>query len=511
MAVALSLPFSQARSDPPPPGNNTYERLQNSLGGGTLLGPQMKGLASTIDAAVGGDNVTATGAVCDATTDDTAAIQSTINNVAPLGNVLFPAGRTCKITSTLTVTTSGVNLKCQGNTTAGAAASCRLLWGGGASPMVSFAPATAATYYNGVRGLTLDGNSAASIGIYVNGAQQGIIENVHIRAVTTWAIQSDSNAAHALNTQGWIVSNLLIDGPLLNMGGIDLKCDDAGGLVYCSAFWTLISPQITVNSGTGILFNGGSNNNIVGGRIFGAAGNSIDLSMYVGATGSQSAIGNIFTNTFTQRPLVSRGTPTFPSCTPYGGTGVTVGGTCPFNNFFRLNTFSGGVDPVVEAGSQLNWQSNILNRTTQQAFMGDAQYPGLMIANNQTAFGACLNDALAAGAGTGEWVCSTSTNPVQTWDDGPSQDIWQWNFSGTGGTRDLHLTPTTGTGNLRLDIGMVLKSYTVATLPSCTAPLNGLMVIVSDQAASPVYDAAPTGSGANVTPVVCNSGSWHLH
>jgi hypothetical protein len=457
-----------------------------------------------------------TGAKCDGTTDDTTAIQTAINAAASkFGTVFFPAGKTCKISATLTITATGVKLQCQGGTMVGAAvAQCSLLWAGGASPMVSVTSPTATPiYYNGISNLTLDGNAAATVDIYVNGAQQGTIENVHLRQATTWALQSDTTAGgFATNTQGWLVTNLFVDGAPSTMGGVDLKCGDVSGAVYCSAFWTFINPQIATSNGTGMLFDGGSNNNILGGRIFGSAGSvSFDLSQYRGGTGSQSAIGNMFQNTYTQRAGISRGTTSIATCVPYAGTSVSPNTTCPYHNFFRLNSLSGGVEPTVEVGSQLNVQSDLNNRTTQQTFMGDAQYPGLVISNNLAGFGQCLNDALAAGAGTGQWQCSTSANAMATWDHGPNQDIWKWAFSGAAGARDLRLTPTTGTGSLRVDTGLFIKSYTVATLPACSGAVSGLTVLVSDQAAAPVYNAAPAGSGTTVAPVVCSAGTWHLH
>jgi parallel beta-helix repeat protein len=458
------------------------------------------------------------GAVCNGSNDDTAKIQAAINAAsARNGTVSFPAGKTCKISSTLTVTVSGVKLVCKGGPGVGTAAQCSLLWAGGASPMLSFAATVSATgiYYNGVSNMTLDGNGAATIGIYINGAQQGTLENVHLRNMTTWGLQSDSNGPLLLNTQGWIVNNLFVDVPTANMGGVDLKCSDNSALqVFCSAFWTFTNPQITYGSaGTnpGMLFDGGSNNNIIGGRIFGTAGNAIDLSKYVGPFGgSQSAIGNIITNTFTQKPLISRGTTTFPTCRPYAGTGNIVGITCPFNNFFRLNTFSGGVDPVIEPGSQLNWQSNILNRTTQQTFMGDTQYPGLIVSNQQSAFGQCLDDALAAGATTPSWMCTTGSHPVlTTWDAGPNQDMWNWLTSGAGGARNLLLNHVLGTGTI--DIASVEAAS--GNTPRLLSAHLGDAINIKDLGAtgngtaddSPAFAAAMALTGSRVIYLPCGT------
>ena len=505
--VVASVALGAQSPNPPAPVLNLNSSVSTATGSNTprLLSDR---------AADFGMSVLDYGAVCDGTTDDTTAIQNAINAAAPLqAMVNVPAGKTCKITATLNITASGVGLRCMGGTTVGTASACRLLWGGGASPMISFAP-SAATYYNSVRNLTLDGNATATVGISVIGAQQGTLDNVHIRGMAQWAILSDTNGAAALNTQGWIVNNLFVDGATASMGGVELKCNDASGAVYCSAFWTFINPQISTGTsgGTAMLFNGGSNNNVIGGRMFGTAGNSIDLTQYIGASGSQSAIGNVLLNVYTQRPLIARGTTSIPTCTPWAGTGTSINTTCPFNNFFRLNTFSGGVDPTVEPGSQLNWQSNLANRTTQQTFMGDTTLPGLLVSNIQSAWGACINDALASGAQTAQWLCTTSTNAIETWDIGPNQDKWAWVSGGqAAGARDVQLNHPLGSGNVKLNAGLYVQSFTVATLPACSGAIDTLMAVVTDQAAGPVYNAAPTGGGALRMPVMCGAGTWHLH
>lgn len=57
-------------------------------------------------------DVMAAGAKCDGTTDDTVVIQSAINSLTiGYGTVIFPDAKTCKITSTITVTKNGVVLQ----------------------------------------------------------------------------------------------------------------------------------------------------------------------------------------------------------------------------------------------------------------------------------------------------------------------------------------------------------------------------------------------------------------
>lgn len=55
-----------------------------------------------------------------------------------------------------------------------------------------------------------------------------------------------------------------------------------------------------------------------------------------------------------------------------------------------------------------------------------------------------------------------------------------------------------------------LKSYTVATLPTCATALKGAMLMVTD-ATTPTYNAALTGGGAVVVPVFCDGSAWTSH
>ncbi len=57
---------------------------------------------------------------------------------------------------------------------------------------------------------------------------------------------------------------------------------------------------------------------------------------------------------------------------------------------------------------------------------------------------------------------------------------------------------------------VLLKIYTVATLPTATTALKGALAAVSD-ATSPTYNAALTGGGAVCVPVFCNGSAWVSH
>lgn len=53
--------------------------------------------------------------------------------------------------------------------------------------------------------------------------------------------------------------------------------------------------------------------------------------------------------------------------------------------------------------------------------------------------------------------------------------------------------------------------YTNATLPACSAATAGLVVIETDGAASPVYNATATGGGSVYVEVLCTGSAWTNH
>ncbi|HEX9613606.1 MAG TPA: hypothetical protein VGA05_08330 [Candidatus Bathyarchaeia archaeon] len=133
------------------------------------------------------------GAKCDGTTDDTTAIQATINSLPANGGiVLFPVAN-CKISSTLTIgngttsavsTRSGVILQGIANPGTGSAVfpfttvtGPKLTWVGGASPMISIKGPLSGW---GIQNLYLDGASTATQCIAPTSAQNGDSRNLVI-------------------------------------------------------------------------------------------------------------------------------------------------------------------------------------------------------------------------------------------------------------------------------------------------------------------------------------------
>lgn len=73
----------------------------------------------------------------------------------------------------------------------------------------------------------------------------------------------------------------------------------------------------------------------------------------------------------------------------------------------------------------------------------------------------------------------------------------------------LTLTPK-GTGVIIAGSPIQLKSYTVATLPTCNSSLQDNIASVSD-ATAPTYNATLTGGGVVRVPVVCDGSAWRSH
>lgn len=74
---------------------------------------------------------------------------------------------------------------------------------------------------------------------------------------------------------------------------------------------------------------------------------------------------------------------------------------------------------------------------------------------------------------------------------------------------DLNLTAK-GTGTIVAGSPIKLKSYTVATLPTCNAGAQGNFAYVTD-ATAPTYNGALTGGGAVKVPVFCDGAAWSSH
>lgn len=72
------------------------------------------------------------------------------------------------------------------------------------------------------------------------------------------------------------------------------------------------------------------------------------------------------------------------------------------------------------------------------------------------------------------------------------------------------LVINTATGAATNNCAFILQGYTVAGLPSCTAPKLGMQAYVTD-ALTPTYNGALTGGSTTKVPVFCNGAAWTSH
>ena len=94
------------------------------------------------------------------------------------------------------------------------------------------------------------------------------------------------------------------------------------------------------------------------------------------------------------------------------------------------------------------------------------------------------------------------------WDDGTSTA----SVTGTeisAGHVSVDLTPTSG-DPINAKGPLVLKDYTVGTLPTCDTALKFAMAAVTD-ATAPTYNGALTGGGNVIVPVFGNGTVWSSH
>lgn len=67
---------------------------------------------------------------------------------------------------------------------------------------------------------------------------------------------------------------------------------------------------------------------------------------------------------------------------------------------------------------------------------------------------------------------------------------------------------TVGPANIALGTPLTLRSYTVAALPACTTGLRGSTAVVTDSSGVPARGAAITGGGSTVWSAFCNGAIW---
>jgi hypothetical protein len=113
-----------------------------------------------------------------------------------------------------------------------------------------------------------------------------------------------------------------------------------------------------------------------------------------------------------------------------------------------------------------------------------------------------------AAGGSPSWcIWASASDPVST-----------FHMRDNSGSADF-LSVNAATGNLALgeptkltvmENPLILKEYTVATLPACNAQSRNAIVAVSD-ATAPTYNGALTGGGTVRVPAFCDGAAWTSH
>ena len=121
-----------------------------------------------------------------------------------------------------------------------------------------------------------------------------------------------------------------------------------------------------------------------------------------------------------------------------------------------------------------------------------------------------LNLKDTSGSGYSELVLSTGASTYWLLRNVSSSGLFRLDRYVSGSFTDSPLTVSNATGIVAFSDGLSLPESTVASLPSCTSSLSGVMRAVTD-ATSPTYNGSLTGGGAVVVPVFCNGSSWTAH
>ncbi len=237
------------------------------------------------------------GAVCDGATDDSTAIQETIDLVGALGGtVWFPQNKVCAIAVTLIQPFNNVLLQGYGagahraGTTDIQTASSALKWtGAAAGTMLDFGPLAGATYNlkgGGIDGLFFDGNTAlAGTGVLLRSVWHGSFTNLTIHETSVVGLDMDTEETLITDAPD-LQSNWIHNIVVVQQGadaGIGIRTGGGGGgNVSLNHFGTL---RILHKSGTGLEVGQADNNSFDHVTIFRAAPDTgIGVVLKAGAT-----------------------------------------------------------------------------------------------------------------------------------------------------------------------------------------------------------------------------------
>ena len=183
---------------------------------------------------------------------------------------------------------------------------------------------------------------------------------------------------------------------------------------------------------------------------------------------------------------------------------------------------------IASLGSEFGMQSNhALNLTTNSTIRAIIAEDGssLRLSSGLALIGAASQDIFnttsttvnAFGAATSGTIFGTSTASV-TYGIGNNAtasgntktiDIGRLGTSGSTTNITLGSAVSGSTSTVKANGTLELKSYTVATLPTCATGVYTYATVID--ALAPTYNATVVGGGAIITPVFCNGTVWTSH
>ena len=258
-----NIQTAQALADAVQANLTAYEASLAASGGSNLIGFLQAGIGATARTVQSKNrdivNVKDFGAVGNGTTDDTAAIQAAINQVASLGGgkVIFNMGIyliTARLTANVGVLLDGeVRTDVSANTNGGSSAKPRIVWGGvSGETMFRISPATIGdcVWGGGATNIEWDGASLAAAGVWLDNTKyaefDGKVRNVTYAGVI---VDSTSGATNNFSMKNHITS-------LEFVWGTSAPCQPAIGLLLAGGGATIPSTQQYVGDVSGLTYNG---------------------------------------------------------------------------------------------------------------------------------------------------------------------------------------------------------------------------------------------------------------
>jgi hypothetical protein len=463
------------------------------------------------------------GALCNGTTNDATAIQSAITAAQAAGGgvVLFPQGKACAVSSTLTITQSNIGFLCPtggyalndlGAQTSFPTGGCVLKWtGSSGGTIASIIAPTGSTsnnplHGNSMIGMSFDGNSGlAANGVILKTVDSGYYHNLaflNFNGGNTFTLTTVQPTAGNFNPLATADSQLnIFDGisiQALNNGsagasnGFLIGAYAGGGALTVNASEnTFSNMSIFVGPGaTGILCQGCDTNHFTSISIgnLGGSAPAIDLSIEVDGANSYPANSNVFDGLVTGNAVTARGQTTFATCT----TGFQVPpGSCTNGNVINnLDDANGTPTPIIEPGAQLTW------RTTAGFSKGMVFGPlvvGGTAAPAITASPLVTNESLRIVNGASNHIVLS---------DNTAANVWGIDIDGS---NNLRFVPLTGTSGV-VAVGAALTATSfpspsltgVPTAPNAAAATNTTQ-IATTAFVQGVLQSPPGGIGT-VTP-----------